>query len=175
MPKSSGKRSRKGQILRESKKKDSAVPPEDLTPKRGGAVAKAGGSVAMKASAENVPEKKYSHNADHSDSDFESPSKQLKPSKSENASFLSSSSDSEFEEVDTVKPSTSKTGMDFAELDQKNLDIATLAKIEGVQLDKRASSEESEDDSDWEKVEGQHIFGLSLNFFHLCCCFSAVL
>lgn len=123
---------------------------------------------AKKLASQRAIEKISAESTEQSDSDFETSSQ---VEKVDRVSLDSDSSESEFEEVEEVKPSTSgyndklstsstsetnsKPAVDLSQVDQKNFDIAMLAKIEGVQLTQEMDSEDSDDDSDWEKVEGK--------------------
>ena len=118
-------------------------------------------------------------NIENSDSDFEANSSQLCSVKIEKVNIDSSSSESDFEDVEETQASTSgynsklstsstsdttsKPVIDFSQVDHKNFDISMLAKIEGVELQKQMESGGSEDDSDWEKVEGS----CSVQLMHL--------
>ena len=114
------------------------------------------------------------NNTEHSDADFDTSSSQLGNSKLKTININSSSSNSEFEDVEEAEASTSgynskvsqssisdtssKQLIDFSQVDHENFDISMLAKIEGIKLTRHMDSEESDDDSDWEKVEGSRIF-----------------
>ena len=109
-------------------------------------------------------------NTELSEADFDISSSQIGNSKLETIDINSSSSNSDFEDVEEAKASTSgysskvsassisetssKQLVDFSQVDHQNFDISMLAKIEGIQLRHHMESEESDDDSDWEKVEG---------------------
>ena len=160
--------------LATSESKPDSLPVKPIKEKQSGK--KSSKNEVIKRSKLNIS----TDNIEHSDSDFETTSSQFSSVKLEKMNIDSSSSESDFEDVEEVEASTSgynsklltsstsennsKLAADFSQVDHQNFDINMLAKIEGVELQKQMDSDDSDDDSDWEKVEG--ICGV--HFTYLC-------